>query len=177
MDGWIVLSALASLLGRAPKRMDFLMYISTSAFYFLLHLLSAGLLYVAFSPLITHLRLTANTEVPVLLSYLLLLLLIVIVWAWVTYLKWRSRVSYFQRDAGFSIKTIMAGWSNSLKWKGFIVFLLIISATAGIPLFLLAIGAYLQTAPLLASTLMAAMVCFTIGKFYLLFNLWNRIAK
>lgn len=177
LDGWLVLSALASLLGQSPKRVDFLMYISTSAFYFLLYLLSAGLLYTAFSPLITHLRLTALTEVPVLLSYLLLLLLIIILWNWITYLKLRSRISYFQQDTGFSLKTLLAGWPDSLNLKAFMIFLLIVSGTVGIPLFLLAIGAYLEAAPLLASALMAAMACFTIGKFYLLYNFWNRMAK
>ena len=57
------------------------------------------------------------------------------------------------------------------------IYVLIVSYTVGIPVILLAIGAYLQTAPLIASALMAAMVCYTIGKFYLLYTLWNRIAQ
>ncbi|NOY22927.1 MAG: hypothetical protein GXO70_05385 [Acidobacteria bacterium] len=177
LDGWLILSALAALLGRPLKRLDFFMYISTSIFYLLLYLLTAVLLYVAFSPLITHLRLTALTEVPVLAAYIILLLFIAIMWKWLTYVKWRSRVSYFQQDAGFSLKIVVAGFSNAFKWKSFMIFLLIAFGTVGIPLFLLAIGAYLQTAPILASVLMAGMVCYTIGKFYLLYTLWNRMAQ
>gem|GEM_PF-2760932 len=177
LDGWLILSSLSTLLGRPLKRMDFLMYLSTSIFYLFLYLLSGGILYAALSPLIIHLRLSAITEVPVLLSYLLLILLIGLTWKWLTYLKWRSRIIYFQRDIGFSLKTPMAGWRNSLKWKDFFTFLLIVSGTIGIPLFFLGIGCYLQAPPLLASALMTAMLCFTIGKFFLLYTLWNRIAE
>jgi hypothetical protein len=177
LDGWLILSALATLLGRPLKRTDFLMYISTTLFYLFLYLLTAGILYAAFSPLITHLRLTSNTAVPVLVSYIVLVLFIAIFWKWLSYLKWSCRIFHFQRDTGFSMKTIVSGWSNLLKWKDIMIFVLIVSCTVGIPVTLLAIGAYLQTAPLIASALMAAMVCYTIGKFYLLYTLWNRIAQ
>ncbi len=177
MDGWLIVSALATLLGRPLKRLDFLMYISTTLFYLFLYLLTAGILYAAFSPLITHLRLTSNTVIPVLISYIVLLLLIAVLWKWLSYLKWSCRILYFQHDSGFSLKTIVAGWSNILKWKDIFIFVFIVFFTVGVPLCLLAVGAYLRTAPLLASALMAAMVCYTIGKFYLLYTLWNRIAQ
>ncbi len=176
-DSWLILSALATLLGRPLKRIDVLMYFVTSIITVFLYLLSAILVYACFSPFITHLRLTAITEVPVLISYLFLILLIVSCWKWFTYLKWRTRIRYFQTDTGFSIKTLLTGLSGSLKWKPFAAFVFIVFSTIGIPVFLLLLGAYLHDAPLLAASLMAAILCYTIGKFYLLYHLWNRLAQ
>ncbi|NOZ12894.1 MAG: hypothetical protein GXO69_04500 [Acidobacteria bacterium] len=177
LDSWLILSAHATLLGRAVKRADVFMYLITSVITLFLYLLSAALIYACLSPLITHLRLTALTEVPVLLSYLLLIALTAICWKWLTYLKWRTRIRYFQADGTFSKRTLLAGLSGSLHWKPFAAFLLIASATVGLPALLLLFGAYLQDAPLLAASLMAAILCYTIGKFYLLYRLWNRMAQ
>ncbi len=176
INGCLLISALSTLQGRRPKRRDFLVYITTSGLFILLYLLSAAILYIAFSPLLIHLRLTATTEIPVLIGYLTLILLILLLWKWLTYVKWRCRITHFrQKDPLPLLKTIFAGFSGALNWKNYLIFLAIVSATLGLPLLLLALGAYLQSAPLLASSLMVGILCFTIGKFYMLYTLWNQM--
>lgn len=173
---WLVLSALAQMLGRPLRKTDFVMYVSTTIVFSFLYIFTAVVFYLMISPAINHFRTTSATEIPFVATYVTMAVLIAVSWKWLTYIKLRTRIFYFHQDNGFSLKTIIDGWRGPLKIRGFLYFLLIVFVTAGIPILLLALGIYLQAELILAAALMASILCFTIGKFYLIYHLWSKLA-
>ena len=174
--GWMLLSALSRLADRPILRRDVLFYFLTTVLYLVLTGLAVLIPYLALKPLLVHLRDTSITEVPVLLGYLLLLIVAGLLAKAVTYLKLRTRILYFCLAApSLAIRHWFGGFRGRARMRGFFWFLLIVTAYTAPTLLLFVLGIWGHSAPLLLITLTVGLLSFSIGRFHLLFAIWNRV--
>jgi len=174
--GWLQLTALSRLAARPLRRRDAVFHLLTSLLFSLLTLIAALAPYLMFRPLLGRLRDTAITEIPVVAGYLVLAGCTLLLLQAVHYLKLRTRILYFcLPEPSLRPATWFGGFTGRARTRGFLWFLLITSGFTGLPVLLFLAAVLLNSTWALTMLLTVILVTFAIGRYVLLYVIWNRI--